>query len=130
MSYPTAGAEREVRIASRYARITDWLDWQRPYRLGVLLVLPPDPVRREIDELRAKYDPRSHAFVGVRPARAPLARRAGVRRLPTRCTIQGQEFLQNRCRHPGEVPDRQHAKVQAPVELGFAHRTIFGLEGQ
>ena len=46
----------------RYARTTGWLDWQGPYRLGVLLVLPPGPVRREVNELRAEYDPRSHAF--------------------------------------------------------------------
>lgn len=50
-------------MASPYARMTEWLDWQRPYRLGVLLVLPPGPVRKEINELRAKYDPHSHAFV-------------------------------------------------------------------
>lgn len=49
-------------MAFPYARMTGWLDWQRPYRLGVLLVLPPGPVRREIDALRARYDPRSHAF--------------------------------------------------------------------
>jgi 2'-5' RNA ligase len=48
-------------MALPYARMTDWLDWQRPYRFGVLLVLPPDPVRKEINALRAKYDPRSHA---------------------------------------------------------------------
>jgi 2'-5' RNA ligase len=48
-------------MASPYARMTDWLDWQRPYRLGVLLVLPPGRVRKEVNELRARYDPRSQA---------------------------------------------------------------------
>jgi 2'-5' RNA ligase len=45
-----------------YAKMTDWLDWQKPYRFGILLVLPPDPVRKEINELRTKYDPRSQAI--------------------------------------------------------------------
>jgi 2'-5' RNA ligase superfamily len=50
-------------MASAYARMTtDWLDWQRPYRLGVLLVLPPGRLRKEVNELRARYDPRSHAI--------------------------------------------------------------------
>jgi 2'-5' RNA ligase len=49
-------------MASSYAKMTDWLDWQRPYRLGVLLVLPPERVRKEVNELRAKHDPRSHAI--------------------------------------------------------------------
>ena len=48
-------------MASPYARTDAWPDWQRPYRLGVVLVLPPNPVRAEIDLLRARYDSRSHA---------------------------------------------------------------------
>jgi 2'-5' RNA ligase superfamily len=36
-------------------------DWQKAYRFGVLLVLPPEPVRTEINALRAIYDPVSHA---------------------------------------------------------------------
>ena len=40
-----------------------WLDWQKPYRLGVILVLPPEPVRSQINVLRAKYDPQSHKNV-------------------------------------------------------------------
>lgn len=43
--------------------ITTWLDWQKPYRLGVILVLPPEPVRSQMDMLRAKYDPQSHKNV-------------------------------------------------------------------
>ena len=39
-----------------------WEDWQRDYRLGVILILPPSDVSREIDLLRARYDPRSAAW--------------------------------------------------------------------
>ncbi len=39
-----------------------WEDWQRGYRLGVILILPPSDVSREIDLLRARYDPRSAAW--------------------------------------------------------------------
>jgi 2'-5' RNA ligase len=40
-----------------------WLDWQKHYRLGVILVLPPEPVRSQINMLRARYDPQSHKTV-------------------------------------------------------------------
>ena len=39
-----------------------WEDWQRNYRLGLILILPPPDVSREIDLLRARYDPRSAAW--------------------------------------------------------------------
>jgi 2'-5' RNA ligase len=42
--------------------VTGWTEWQRSYRFGVLLVLPPDPVRKDVNELRARYDPRSNAI--------------------------------------------------------------------
>jgi 2'-5' RNA ligase len=40
--------------------MTTWADWQKDYRLGILLVLPAEPVRSQINLLRAKYDPQSH----------------------------------------------------------------------
>ncbi|MDE3000107.1 MAG: 2'-5' RNA ligase family protein [Gemmatimonadota bacterium] len=39
-----------------------WENWQRDYRLGVILILPPPDVSREIDILRVRYDPRSAAW--------------------------------------------------------------------
>ena len=39
-----------------------WEDWQRDYRLGIILILPPPEVSEEIDRLRAMYDPRSAAI--------------------------------------------------------------------
>lgn len=36
-----------------------WEDWQRDYRLGVILILPPPEVSRVIDALRRSYDPRA-----------------------------------------------------------------------
>ena len=39
-----------------------WEDWQRDYRLGIILILPPPEVSDEIDLLRARYDPRSAAI--------------------------------------------------------------------
>ena len=34
-----------------------WEDWQRDYRFGLILIMPPPEVSQEIDLLRAKYDP-------------------------------------------------------------------------
>ncbi len=51
------------RVTPTYATATTWLDWQKDYRLGVILVLPPEPVRSQINVFRAKYDPQSHKIV-------------------------------------------------------------------
>jgi len=36
-----------------------WEDWQRDYRLGVILILPPPEVSGAVDALRSKHDPRA-----------------------------------------------------------------------
>jgi len=41
--------------------MSKWEDWQRDYRLGLILIMPPPEVSQQIDPLRAKYDPRGHA---------------------------------------------------------------------
>ena len=41
-----------------------WEDWQRDYRFGLILIMPPPEVSQEIDLLRAKYDLRSAAYCG------------------------------------------------------------------
>ena len=44
----------------RYATaVGKWEAWMRPYRLGVLLILPPPDVAAQIDALREANDPRS-----------------------------------------------------------------------
>ena len=44
------------------ADTTKWEDWQRDYRLGLILIMPPEEVSRQIDPLRAKYDPYAFAI--------------------------------------------------------------------
>ncbi len=39
-----------------------WEDWQRDYRLGLILIMPPKEVSQQIDPLRAKHDPRAFAI--------------------------------------------------------------------
>lgn len=39
-----------------------WEPWQRDYRYGVILVMPPPHVAAPIDALREAYDPKSHAI--------------------------------------------------------------------
>lgn len=39
-----------------------WEDWQRDYRLGLILIMPPPEVSRQIDPLRAKHDPYAFAI--------------------------------------------------------------------
>ena len=48
-----------------YAQHTDsWEDWQLDYRLGLILIMPPKEVSDQIDPLRERYDPKSHATCG------------------------------------------------------------------
>jgi 2'-5' RNA ligase len=41
---------------------SQWEAWQREYRLGLILILPPDEVGRQVDALRRERDPRSAAI--------------------------------------------------------------------
>ena len=42
--------------------VSNWEKWQCDYRLGLILIMPPDNVARQINPLRAKYDPRTYAY--------------------------------------------------------------------
>lgn len=61
---PSSTGEPEERwtVPSYVEDTSDWADWQRDYRLGLILILPPEHVARRIDALRARHDPRSHAI--------------------------------------------------------------------
>ncbi len=61
---PSSTGEPEGRwtVPSYVEDTSDWADWQRDYRLGLILILPPEHVARRIDALRARHDPRSHAI--------------------------------------------------------------------
>jgi 2'-5' RNA ligase len=41
---------------------SSWEKWQRDYRLGLILIMPPEEVAVQINPLRAKYDPRTYAY--------------------------------------------------------------------
>lgn len=46
-----------------YAEDTsNWEDWQRDYRYGLILIMPPEHMAGRLDALRARHDPRSHAI--------------------------------------------------------------------
>jgi 2'-5' RNA ligase len=45
--------------------MSEWAAWQENFRAGALVILPPAPVRRAVDQLREEYDPVSHAWYGT-----------------------------------------------------------------
>jgi 2'-5' RNA ligase len=52
-----------------------WDESQRAYRFGVILILPPEPIRSQVNALRAKHDPVSHACCDAHISlTVPLAR--------------------------------------------------------
>lgn len=60
-----AAADLNVRAGGNISMITYAAntskreDWQRDYRLGLILIMPPQEVSQQIDPLRAKHDPRA-----------------------------------------------------------------------
>ncbi len=58
-----------------------WETWQRDYRLGLILIMPPDMVASRINPLRAKYDPRTYAYC---PAHITLSDPLGLEITPDR----------------------------------------------
>ncbi|MBM3240985.1 2'-5' RNA ligase family protein [Candidatus Poribacteria bacterium] len=49
-------------VTSYEADISHWEAWQKEYRFGVLLILPPEPLFTQMNTLRARYDPRSQSY--------------------------------------------------------------------
>ena len=44
----------------RYAKDTShWEEWQCEYRLGLILILPPDDIGKQVEALRQQYDPKA-----------------------------------------------------------------------
>jgi 2'-5' RNA ligase len=41
--------------------VSHWAAWQQAYQFGVLLIFPPEPLRAQVNKLRASYDPQSQA---------------------------------------------------------------------
>ena len=84
--------------------MSSWEAWQRDYRYGVILVLPPPQVAAPIDALRQVYDPKSHAICSAHisvsdPLRRELTDDAQgeIRELlrnvePLRCTTIGRRL--------------------------------------
>jgi 2'-5' RNA ligase len=48
-------------ITAYASTVEHWEKWQREYRFGVLLLFPPEPVRAQVNALRAAHDPISQA---------------------------------------------------------------------
>jgi len=53
-----------------YADGSAWEEWQKEYQYGAFYIIPPKGIIEPIDELRCKYDPKSHA---ISPAHISLS---------------------------------------------------------
>ena len=42
--------------------MSGWLDWQKVYRFGVILIFPPDPPAGEVNRLREIHDPQGQSY--------------------------------------------------------------------
>jgi hypothetical protein len=63
-------------MITHYAqKMSGWKDWQKAYRYGAILVIPPDPPFTEVTGLREKYDPVGCLVIGAHISlTVPLAR--------------------------------------------------------
>ncbi|KKL35160.1 hypothetical protein LCGC14_2368310 [marine sediment metagenome] len=66
-------------MATSYeADIGHWEDWQKAYRFGIFLILPPDPPLTQVNALRSKHDPRGQSICEAHISLTiPLARPLG-----------------------------------------------------
>jgi 2'-5' RNA ligase len=65
-------------IATYAADVSAWEEWQRAYRYGIFLIYPPEPLRSQVNALRAAHDPYSQAICDAhitltRPLPQPIA---------------------------------------------------------
>jgi 2'-5' RNA ligase len=51
-------------LTSYAADMSRWEDWQREYKYGVILIIPPDPPYSKMETLRRTYDPKGQAICG------------------------------------------------------------------
>ncbi len=49
-------------ITDYVTEIDNWEDWQKQYRYGVILIIPPDPPREQVNAFRTQYDPRAQSY--------------------------------------------------------------------
>jgi hypothetical protein len=91
------------------ADTSSWKPWQRDYRFGVVLVMPPPHVATPIDVLRQAYDQKSHAICSAHISVSdPLCRE-----LSDDARAEIQELL--RAVEPFEVQfDRPTASTRRP----------------
>lgn len=87
---------------------SSWESWQRDYRFGVILVLPPPHVASAVDALRLELDPKAHAIC---PAHISVS--DPLRRQPTdddweqiRNLLAGIEPFEVRYDRPTASPER------------------------
>ncbi len=59
---------------------THWEEWQKPYKFGVVLILPPSNILQPVSELRQRYDPLSAAIC---PPHISVSDPLGVAMTPT-----------------------------------------------
>ena len=53
-------------MLTNYAKdINHWEEWQKAYKYGVILIIPPDPPFAQMEALRKEYDPRGQEICGT-----------------------------------------------------------------
>ncbi|MFA5309227.1 MAG: 2'-5' RNA ligase family protein [Dehalococcoidales bacterium] len=53
-------------MLTKYAADTSrWENWQKEYRYGAMLIIPPDPPLLGMEMLRRRYDPKAQAICGT-----------------------------------------------------------------
>jgi hypothetical protein len=94
---------------------SSWESWQRDYRFGVILVMPPPDVASSIDALRQTHDPKSHAILSAHISVSdPLPRelehddREQLQEL-----LRAVEPFEVRCGMP--IASAQHPGVACPI---------------
>jgi len=73
-------------LAKYVADTSSWEPWQRDYRCGVILVMPPPHVASTIDALRRALDPKAHAICSAKALRTSSSSSPGSWAMGRRCS--------------------------------------------
>jgi hypothetical protein len=100
------------------AYVTDtshWEEWQRDYRFGVILILPPPEVTEQIDPLRARYDPKGFDICATHISVSDPLRRPMTRELDDEIAELLGHIAPFTLHYDKPLASRHHAGVAYPI---------------
>ncbi len=95
---------------------TGWPDWQRAYRFGALVVVPPPDLAAKVDAIRSRFDPVSAAIFGTHITLTPPFARAPAPADLDRLSAVVFEFPRSELTHSSPTTFPNSSVVYLPIK--------------